>query len=183
MDATDLCDDELSHYYMQQIGVLRWAVELGRINICTEVSMLAAYSMAPRIGHFNAMLHIFAFLHHHPRCRLVFDDSYVPLPESPAECDWHEFYPGAKEVIPPNAPTPLGKHVQMICFCDSDHAGDLLTRRSRTGVLIYLNRSPISWYSKKQSCIETSSFGSEFMALKTATDLILGLFNFRNSKN
>jgi hypothetical protein len=174
MDASDLCDEECAHYYQQQIGVLRWAVEIGRINICCEVSMLASYTAAPRIGHFNAMLHIFAFLDHHPRCRLVFDDSYVPLEAAP-DHDWREFYPDAKEEVPVNAPKALGKSIQMTCFCDSDHAGDLLTRRSRTGVLIYLNRAPIQWYSKKQSCIETSTFGSEFMGLKTATDLVKGL--------
>ena len=136
--------------------------------------MLAAYCAAPRIGHFNAMLHIFAFLKLHPRSRLVFDDSYVPIEEGPQE-DFSEFYPNASEDIPPNAPEARGKAVQMIAFSDSDHAGDLLTRRSRTGVLIFLNRSPIIWYSKKQSAIETSTFGSEFMALKTATDLVKGL--------
>jgi hypothetical protein len=65
--------------------------------------------------------------------------------------------------------------VQITCFCDSDHAGDLLTRRSRTGVLIFVNRAPVQWYSKKQSGVETRSFGSEFMALKVATDLVQGL--------
>ena len=154
--------------------MLRWAVELGQINITAEVSMLAAYSAAPRIGHFNAMLHIFAFLKLHPRCRMVFDNSYVPIQTSSDE-NFLEFYPNAQEEIPPNAPEERGKAVQMIAFSDSDHAGDLLTRRSRTGVLIFLNRSPIIWYSKKQSCIETSTFGSEFMALKTATDLVKGL--------
>jgi hypothetical protein len=63
----------------------------------------------------------------------------------------------------------------MIAFVDSDHAGDLLTRRSRTGVLIYLNRAPITWYSKKQNSIEASTFCSEFMALKTAAKLVSGL--------
>lgn len=174
LDNSDLCDVDLIHVYQQKIGVLRWAVELGQINITTEVSMLAAYCAAPRIGHFNAMLHIFAFLKLHPRSRLVFDDSYVPIEEGPQE-DFSEFYPNASEDIPPNAPEARGKAVQMIAFSDSDHAGDLLTRRSRTGVLIFLNRSPIIWYSKKQSAIETSTFGSEFMALKTATDLVKGL--------
>jgi hypothetical protein len=77
--------------------------------------------------------------------------------------------------MPPNAPEARGKEVQIIAFSDSDHAGDTVTRRSRTGVLIYLNRSPIIWYSKKQTSIETSTFGSEFMALKTCTDLVIGL--------
>jgi hypothetical protein len=64
----------------------------------------------------------------------------------------------------------------MIDFVDSDHAGDLLTRRSRTGVLVYLNRAPIIWYSKKQNSVESSTFGSEFMALKTATEIVKGLW-------
>ena len=35
--------------------------------------------------------------------------------------------------------------------------------------------APIVWFSKKQNSIETSSFGSEFMALKTAVELLEGL--------
>lgn len=174
LDASDYCDDEFGHYYQQQIGVLRWAVELGRINICAEVSMLAAYTVAPRIGHFRAMLHVFAFLSHHPRCHLVFDAKYVNIDDGP-DRDWYDFYPDAKEQIPPNAPEPLGKEVEMIAFVDSDHAGDLLTRRSRSGVLVYLNRATIYWYSKKQTSIETSTFGSEFTGLKIATEIVKGL--------
>jgi hypothetical protein len=175
LDATDYCDDELANYYQQQIGVLRWAVELGRINICAEVSMMAAFTAALRLGHFDAMLHIFAFLHHHPRSGLVFDDRYFDCIEKPAEHDWHEFYPDAYELLPPNALRPLGKPIEMVAFVDSDHAGDLLTRRLRTGVLVYFNRSPILWYSKKQNGIEHSTFGSEFIGLKVATDLVKGL--------
>jgi hypothetical protein len=98
----------------------------------------------------------------------------VPIEDS-QQYDWSTFYPDANELIPPNAPIPKGKAVQMITFVESDHAGDLLTRRSRTGVLIYLNRAPILWYSKKQNSAEASTFGSEFMALKTATELVNGL--------
>jgi hypothetical protein len=53
-------------------GVLCWAVELGRcIDICTEVSMMAAYSAAPREGHMEAVMHIFAYLQGHERSRIV----------------------------------------------------------------------------------------------------------------
>ena len=58
---------------------------------------------------------------------------------------------------------------------DSDHAGDQVTRRSRTGFLVYLNNALIYWFSKKQTTIETSSFGSEFMAMKTGTEYLRGL--------
>jgi hypothetical protein len=40
------------------------------------------------------------------------------------ECDWSDFYPGASEALPCNAPKPLGKGVMLRMFVDSDHAGD-----------------------------------------------------------
>jgi hypothetical protein len=86
--------------------------------------------------------------------RLVFDDSYVKITDE-IEADWKEFYPDAKEDIPTNVPEARGREVQMIVFVDADHAGDKMTRRSRTGVLLYLNRSPIQWYSKRQNNMET----------------------------
>ena len=58
---------------------------------------------------------------------------------------------------------------------DSDHAGDHVTRRSRSGFLVFLNSVLIYWTSKKQTTIETPSFGNEFMALKTGTECLRGL--------
>jgi hypothetical protein len=173
LDVTDLLGDEDASYYQQQIGVLRWMVELGRIDILTEVSMLAAYSGAPRAGHMAAVLHLFAYLKKHGRSKMVFDPTMVDHPPHPSY-DWKDFYKG-KELIPPDLPTPRGNLVQTTCFVDSDHAGDLVSRRSRTGVLIFCNMAPIVFYSKKQGSIEGSSFGSEFSAMKTGVELVEGL--------
>jgi hypothetical protein len=170
LDISENCDTEEAEFYQQQIGVLRWAVELGRLDITGEVSMLAAYTAAPRVGHLKAVLHVFSYLNQHDCSKLVLDDSYVKIDDE-LEVDWSEFYPNAHEDIPINTPEPQGNAVQMIVFVDADHAGDKMTRRSRTGVLIYLNRSPIQWYSKKQNSVETSTFGSEFSALRTAVEL------------
>ena len=63
----------------------------------------------------------------------------------------------------------------MIVMVDSDHAGESITRRSRKGYLIYLNGSPIYWFSKKIPSIETSTFGAEFCAMKQATEYVRGL--------
>ena len=60
-------------------------------------------------------------------------------------------------------------------FVDSDHASDIKIRRSRTEFLVYLQSALIYWSSKKQTLVETSSFGSEFMAMKTATEYVRGL--------
>ena len=61
------------------------------------------------------------------------------------------------------------------CFVDANHDVDKVTRRSQTGILIFCNRAPILWFSKIQSSVESSTFGSEFMALKNAVELITAL--------
>jgi len=63
----------------------------------------------------------------------------------------------------------------MSCYVDADHAGCRATRRSHSGILIFLNRAPILWYSKRQNTVETSTFGSEYVAAKTAVEMIEGL--------
>lgn len=136
--------------------------------------MMASYMAAPRKGHLQAVFHIFAYLKHHKRSKIVFDDSYVDLPP-PMTPDWSDFYPDAREAIPFDAPEPRGKSVQTICFCDASHGGDQITRRSRTGVLLYVNRSLVNWLSKRQNSVETSTFGSEFSALKTAMEMVIAL--------
>ena len=63
----------------------------------------------------------------------------------------------------------------MRLFVDSDHAGELRTRRSRTGFFIFMNIAPIVWYSRKQSTIETSVFDAEFIAMMSGMEVLRGL--------
>lgn len=72
-------------------------------------------------------------------------------------------------------PEPRGHAVDITCFVDANHAGNLVTRRSHTGILIYVQNAPILWFSKKQNTVESSSFGSEFVALRIAKEMIVGL--------
>ena len=58
---------------------------------------------------------------------------------------------------------------------DADHASDTVTRRSRTGFFVYLNSSLVHWSSKKQTSVESSSFGSEFIAMKQCCECLRGL--------
>ncbi|CAJ1952577.1 unnamed protein product [Cylindrotheca closterium] len=102
------------------------------------------------------------------------DSAYMALTDIP-KSEWHEFYPWAKEVLPPDMPEALGQAVKIVMFVDASHASNLVTRQSRTGVLILLNHAPIVWYLKKQNTVETSSFGSAFAALKTGVELVEGL--------
>ncbi len=72
-------------------------------------------------------------------------------------------------------PEPLGKDLAIRMMCNSDHAGDKRTRRSRTGFLIFCNMALIDWVSKKQATIETSVFGAEFVAMKNGIEKLQGL--------
>ena len=108
---------------------------------------------------------------------MVLDPSEPSINEElfPRE-DWqHTVYGNGKETLPPNAPKSRGFGFKIIAYADSDHAGESITRRSRTGYIVYLNSSPIYWTSKKQGSVETSSFASEFMAMKACTEYIRGL--------
>ncbi len=87
-------------------------------------------------------------------------------------CDWSKFYGEVEEPNLPNAPEAIGKVVDPCIFVNSDHAGDQCTHRSCSGFLIYLNTAQISWYSKRQSMIETCSFGTEFVVIKTGIEAL-----------
>ncbi|KAL7425539.1 hypothetical protein ACHAXH_000044 [Discostella pseudostelligera] len=79
------------------------------------------------------------------------------------------------KALPHDAPEPLGKMVDLRLMVDSDHAGDKLTRRSRTGFLIFVNNAIVDWLSKKQPTIESSVFGAEFVAMKHGMEKLRGL--------
>ena len=71
-------------------------------------------------------------------------------------------------------PKPLGHGFKICYFVDANHAGESLTRRSQTGFIVMFNNAPNYWHSKKQTSVETSTFGSEMMAMKQAADYIRG---------
>ena len=179
LDVSQELDKELTARYHQLIGILRWAVELGRVDIYLEVSLLSQYLANPRQGHLEAAYHIFAYLKTHPKVKLVFDPKDVDLDEScfaqVQMSEWREFYGDVAEELPVNMPVPLGKPIQVTCFVDADHAGNLVTRRSHSGILIMLQNAPILWYSRRQNTVETSSFGSEFVAMRIAKEMIVAI--------
>ena len=50
-----------------------------------------------------------------------------------------EAYVDAVKDLPPNAPEPRGKSLQINCFVDADHGGDKITRRLQTGIILFGN--------------------------------------------
>jgi hypothetical protein len=176
VDTSPELPPDQANYFQTLIGIAIWLVELGRIDIHAEVSMLSSHLALPRRGHMNIALHLFSYLKNKHYATLAFDPTYPSIdPSQFTISDWKTFYGNVKESLPVDAPQPHSKEMVIRCFVDAGHAGDLLTRRSRTGFFIYLNNAPIYWYSKKQTTIETSTFDSEFVAMKIATEYIRAL--------
>ena len=75
LDVTAELGAQGATYYQSIIGALRWMIELGRIDICLEVSMMSSHLVLPRVGYLNQVHHIFGYLRKYHSTELVFDPS------------------------------------------------------------------------------------------------------------
>ena len=109
LDVTDELSTTLASWYMQLIGILRWAIELGCIDIFYEVSVMLQYQANPCMGHLQAAYHIFLYLKKHPDMgRLAYDPPSPRIDYSVFNdsADWTSFYGNVKEELPPKMPEP-----------------------------------------------------------------------------
>ena len=72
-------------------------------------------------------------------------------------------------------PEPKGTYVTLSHYFDVNLYYDMVTGRSVTAILHFLNQTPMDWYLKKQATVETATFGSEFIAARTTIDQIVDL--------
>ena len=173
LDTTAELKSDGVQYYQEMIGMLRWAVEIGRVDILLEVSLMSTHLAMPRIGHLEQVYRIFGYLKLYPKRKLAFGAQYPRISKKMfRKYDWTDFYRGVEEAIPVDMPRPRGYMMSTHCFVDASHGSDRSTRRSQTGILIFCNKSPILWHSKRQNTVETSTFGSEFQAIKNAVELV-----------
>jgi hypothetical protein len=178
VDDSPLFTEDDSAKYRSIIGFCIWKIVLGRFDIAYATSARSRFNMLPREGHLKAVKRILSYLKTFPKGkkgRVIIDTSYpdhsVYLVED--HSNWMEFYPDAEEEIPKDLPPEKGTRVRMTVYVDADHAHDLFTRRSITGILVILNNKPIRWISKRQKTVETSTYVSELVASRIATELIL----------
>ena len=177
LDDTELLDEDDTAKYQSLIGVLQWTISLGRFDIATAVMTMSSFRAMPRVGHLERVKRICGYLAKFKeaciRVRTGMPD-YSDLPRK--EYDWAKTtYGKVRESIPTDAPPPKGKKVVSTTYKDANLYHDLATGKAVTGVLHFLNQTPIEWYSKKQATVETATYGSEFSAARTAIQQIAGL--------
>ena len=135
--------------------------------------MMSTHLAMPRWGHLEQLHHIFGYLKERPKQKLFFDPQHPELDErSFTTYNWYDFYRDAKEPVPGDMPAPRGQMVSTHSFVDLDHAVNTVMQRSQTGLLFFVDRAPVTWFSKRQNTVETSTFVSEFIAMKRAVEHI-----------
>ena len=82
-------------------------------------------------------------------------------------------YSDVEELLPTDAPEPLGKQVTFTTYVDANLYHNMITGRSVRGIIHLINQTPFDWYSKKQSTVETATYGSKFVAARIAIDQII----------
>ena len=96
-DVTREMNAEELHTYQELIGILRWAIEIGRIDILLKVSLLSSHLALPCIGHLQEVYWIFGYLKQVPKRRLYFDPKKPIISEDRFQIFyWDDFYKDSK---------------------------------------------------------------------------------------
>ncbi len=128
VDDSPLLDADMSSKYRSVIGSLNWIITLGRFDVQYATNSLSRFSMAPRVGHLDAILRVMVYLKCFPHGCILIDTSVPPLRHDPCkEVNWQEQYPDAEEELPPTMLEPKGKVVRITVYVHADHTHDLVT--------------------------------------------------------
>jgi len=179
LDDSELCDEEEVRQFQSVVGSLQWAISLGRIDITTAVMTLSRFRSMPRKGHLARAKRVVAYLRKMSDACIrirVHEPDYSSIPV--VEYDWAaSVYGEVEEYIPNDAPVPRGRPVTLTHYVDANLYHDCLTGRSVTGILHFVNATPIDWFSKRQATVETATYGSEFVAARTCVEQVIDLRN------
>jgi hypothetical protein len=184
LDESEKCDWKGIKQYQTMIGVATWCVQLGRMDICYAVSSLSRFSASPTVGQLQRLKKLMGWLKLNQKRFIVMNYLDPKLPTSREKTkmeDFKEVYPDAFEMIDPNSPDGLIEEMAITIFVDSDHAHDKKTRRSITGIIVFVGSTPVYWMSSRQGQVEGSTYGAEFAAMKRAVEVAEEIrFDLRN---
>ena len=177
LDTSDSCTEHETSQYQTLIGQLQWLTALGRLDIQVLVMSISTFRAQPRKGHLTRVKRSFGYL----ACLCVgaiefqtHEPDYSSIQDQ--DFDWAiSVYGNVTEHIAAGIPNLLGKFHVTTHYVDASLLHDDVTGRSVTAVLHLVNGTPAEWYSKRQATAETATYGSEFVAARTAVDQIVDL--------
>ena len=117
MDESELLNDVGVSLHQSCMRILRWLVELRRIDIAFQALLMTQFKTLPWYQHIVVFGHIFAYLKNHSRSRILFDPTSPEFAyKSFVNPDWSELYSEPEEAILYNAPEVRGLSVTLNLF-------------------------------------------------------------------
>ena len=148
--------------YQMLIGMAQWACTIGRLDIAFAVSSLSRFSAAPRESNLALTLHLFGYLKKNPNRRIVLDSRPLLVDDGLRTSSFHpdflDDYPDAKEDVGTDFPTTYGPELETV------------TRRSISGLIVFVGSTPVIWQSKQQGCIARSTYCADLISMRTAVE-------------
>ena len=177
LGTSEILEGDMAAKYLTMVGQLQWLVTLVRFDIHAQVATMARFRAAPRQGHMDRLKRIYSYAIRTKDYAIRFrtdQPEYSFLPGQ--DLHWtYSVYGNVQEILPDDMPEPLGNAVVNTTTMDANLNHCLATGKSLTGCLHFVNKTPVDWYSKKQAIVETATYGSEFVAAKTATEQIMDI--------
>ena len=178
LDESEYLDATEANKFQSLVGSMQWVISLGRFDIATATMTLSRYRAMPRKGHLTRAQRVYGYLKRTKHFRIRYRTGLPDWDDTIDDVtyDWaHSVYGNVKEELPQDAPEPLGRSVVLSTFKDANLYHDFTTGRPVTGILHFINGTPIDWTSKRQSTVATATYGSEFVAAKIAVQQIIDL--------
>ena len=139
--------------YQSLIRMLQWTVTLGRYDIHHMVMTMSWYQDMAQEDHLAKLKRMFEYLQNFSDTLIVFDIDrfdHSQYDHMKIQHEWKYIYGDVKEEIPQDRPDPRGKSAQTTSFYDANRVHDLVTGRSVSGTLHFVNKTPIESFSKQQ---------------------------------
>ena len=99
IDISEKLGAQEASYFQSLIMILQWVVELGRVDICTETSMISYHLALLRNGHLESSFHMLFYLKKHHNSGMMFDPTEpgVYMADFQCECWGLSIYGDVKE--------------------------------------------------------------------------------------
>jgi len=136
-----LADHKRVRKFQSAVGQLMYIMLATRPDIAYLVGMLARHASNPSPDHEKALLHLVGYLLRTKNTVITYYKEDDP-----------NLHQGILDV-----------------YTDADWAGETHSARSTLGMVIKKNGSAISWLSKRQGCVSTSTMESEYIAMFEAS--------------
>jgi hypothetical protein len=156
-----LGEDDIQKY-QSLIGAMQWAIRIGCFDIAVHVMMMSSFRASPHHGHLEQVKRMVGYLSkfRFAELRILTDEPDFSDIEVAEYDSSKSIYGNVSKAVPKDAPEPLGKPITMTHYQDANLYHDIITGRSVTAILHFLNKFPIDWYSKKQATVKTAIYGS-----------------------